>query len=96
MIIVANRKLKTTMSRMRTFSYQNRKLQVMASPEPDGWTVRLYFEDGRRASQLSYRVSFEVPRIDDRRQGQTGDFVEQLMVLMQGDVESGRLKLSPN
>jgi hypothetical protein len=84
------------MSRARTFSYQNKKLQVMASAEPDGWAVRLYFEDGRRASQLAYKVSFEVLRLGDRMQGHPGDFVENLMVLMQSDVESGRLKLNPN
>ena len=84
------------MSRNRIFSYQNRKLLVTAAAEPDGWAVRLYFEDGRRASQLAYKVSFEVLRLGDRMQGQPGDFVEHLMVLMQNDVESGRLKLVPN
>jgi hypothetical protein len=84
------------MSRIRTFTYQNKKLHVMASAESDGWAVRLFFEDGRRASQLAYRVSFEVLRIGEQKQGHPGDFVEHLMVLMQSDVESGRLKLIPN
>jgi hypothetical protein len=84
------------MSRTRNFSYQNKKLQIVASSEFDGWTVRLFFDDGRRASQLVYKVSFEARRMGDRGQGQPGDFVEHLMVLIQGDVESGRLTLNSN
>jgi hypothetical protein len=84
------------MSRTRKFFYQNRKLQVTASAETDGWAVRLYYEDGRRASQLAYKVSVEVGRVADKMQGSPGDFVEHLMVLIQSDVESGRLRLIQN
>lgn len=84
------------MSRNRIFSYQNRKLLVTAAAEPDGWAVRLYFEDGRRASQLVYKVSFEVLRLGDQLQGHSGDFVEHLMALLQSDVETGRLRIVPN
>jgi hypothetical protein len=86
------------MARTRKFSYQNRKLEITASIEATGWAVRLFFDDGRRASQLTYSVSIEARRATDRveMEGVPGDFVEHLMVLLQNDVESGRLQLIYN
>jgi hypothetical protein len=81
------------MSRIRAFSFQHRKFQVRASGEANGWVVRL-FEDGRRASPLVYKVSYE-ENVGDQMHDHPGDFAGPLMVLMQSDVESGRLRLAP-
>jgi len=81
------------MSRLKEFSFLNRKFQVRASAEASGWVVRL-FEDGRRASPLVYKVSYE-ENIGDKMRDHPGDFVENLMMLMQSDVESRRLRLTP-
>jgi hypothetical protein len=80
------------MARTRAFLYKNRSFEVRASAEPEGWAVRL-FEGGRRVSPMVYKISYE----DDpnaKMRDHPGDFVEHLMVLMQSDVESGRLRLT--
>jgi hypothetical protein len=82
------------MSRTRAFSYQNRKLQVTASAEADGWAVRLFFEDGSRASPLAYKIVHE-GKVGDAMKGHPGDLVEQLMVVMRSNVESGQIRLIP-
>jgi hypothetical protein len=81
------------MSRARVFSYRNRSFQVRASAETDGWAIRL-FEEGRRASPLVYKISYE-GEIDVKMRDHPGDFIEHLMTLMQSDVESGRLRTLP-
>ena len=80
------------MSRTRAFLYQNLKLQVTASAEADGWTVRLLFEDGSRASPLVYKIVYQ-GKVGDTMSAQPGDLVEQLMVLMRSNVESGQIRL---
>jgi hypothetical protein len=80
------------MSRTRAFLYQDPKLRMTASAEVDGWAVRLFFEDGSRASPLTYRISFE-GKVGDTMKGHSGDLVEQLMVLMRSNVESGQIRL---
>jgi hypothetical protein len=80
------------MSRSRAFSYQNRKVEMVASAESDGWAVRLFFEDGSRASSIIYRVIHEM-NIGGKMPSNSGDFIEQLMVLMRSNVESGQIQL---
>jgi hypothetical protein len=81
------------MSRTKAFSYQNRSFQVRAALEGDGWTVRL-FEEGRRASPLVYKIVYE-GKSDTKMGDHPGDFVENLMTLMQSDIQSGRLRVLP-
>ena len=81
------------MSRVKTFSYQNRPFQVRATSEADGWAIRL-FEAGRRASPLVYKIIYEGDT-DQNMRDHPGDFVEHLMTLMQSDVESGRVRVPP-
>jgi len=81
------------MGRERTFSYQNQKLQMVASAEPDGWAVRIFFEGGYRASPVVYKIYYE-GSVRDNMKGHPGDFIEQLMVLMRSNIESGQVKLT--
>jgi hypothetical protein len=91
--IVAGKSKSSNMSRTRIFSHQSQKIEMAASAEADGWAVRLFFEDGSRASPIVYRVFYE-RNVGGKMPSNPGNVIEQLMVLMRSNVERGQIQLT--